>query len=439
MRHQRKGHKIGRGASHRKATLAALSKSLIEHKKITTTYPKAKALRVYVEPLIHRAKEDTSHNRRQVFRHLQDNSAVSELFGEIGSKVGDRPGGYTRIVKLGRRKGDGAEIAMIELVDYNDVKPDGSSTAKKKTTRRSRRKKSSGDAPVASAADAIVEDVAEVAEVVEDVAEVVEEVAVETESVEAEAAPEEPEAKEDVVEEAPVEPEAVAEPEAEPVAESVEAEAAPEEPEAKEEEVEEAPVEPETVAEPEAEPVAETVEEAAPETEAPAEEEAHSEEPVAEEVSEEVETEVVEAAPEISGERHPIEALEGVGPAYGQQFRGMDIEYVDQLLEKGATSEGRAEIGAGTSFSPEQIQTWVSCSDLFRLDGVEGDYAELLQAADVASVQDLSGKDASDLLSKMEEANNKGEKKLVVDGPPSADELGKWINQAKALDTILSL
>jgi large subunit ribosomal protein L17 len=123
MRHRKKGKKIGRTASHRKRTLQALSNALIENKRITTTVAKAKALRPFVEPLITRAKEDTQHNRREVFRHLQSNDAIEELFGEVSERVGDRPGGYTRIIKLGQRSGDGAELALIELVDYNDVPP----------------------------------------------------------------------------------------------------------------------------------------------------------------------------------------------------------------------------------------------------------------------------------------------------------------------------
>lgn len=123
MRHRKKGKKIGRTASHRKRTLQSLSNALIENKRITTTVAKAKALRPFVEPLITRAKEDTQHNRREVFRHLQSNDAIDELFGEVSERVGDRPGGYTRIIKLGQRSGDGAELALIELVDYNDVSP----------------------------------------------------------------------------------------------------------------------------------------------------------------------------------------------------------------------------------------------------------------------------------------------------------------------------
>lgn len=160
MRHGKKGFKLGRTHAHRKATLAALSSALIKHKRITTTFTKAKALRMYVEPLITRAKEDTTPNRRQVFRHLQNKHAVTELFGEIAELVGDRPGGYTRVIKLGQRAGDGAEMAMIELVDYNDVKPEGGSTSRKRRTRRSggrRRSKTAQTATQAAAATEAVE------------------------------------------------------------------------------------------------------------------------------------------------------------------------------------------------------------------------------------------------------------------------------------------
>jgi large subunit ribosomal protein L17 len=139
MRHANTKKKLGRDASHRKATLASLSTALITHKRITTTLPKAKALRSFVEPLINRAKEDTTHNRRQVFRRLQDKEAVKALFGEVAGVLGDRPGGYTRVVKLGQRPGDAAEMAVIELVDFNNVKPEGAAGPKRKT-RRSRRR-----------------------------------------------------------------------------------------------------------------------------------------------------------------------------------------------------------------------------------------------------------------------------------------------------------
>ena len=151
MRHGNKIKKLGRTHAHRKATMAALSTALIEHKRITTTLPKAKALRTFVEPIINRAKEDTTQNRRQVFRRLQSKEAVKSLFGEIAEVLGDRPGGYTRVVKLGQRAGDAAEMAIIELVDFNDVKPEGGSTKRK--TRRSRRR-SSDDATAAAPAAA---------------------------------------------------------------------------------------------------------------------------------------------------------------------------------------------------------------------------------------------------------------------------------------------
>lgn len=136
MRHRKKGKKIGRTSSHRQRTLQALSNALIENKRITTTVAKAKALRPFVEPLITRAKEDTQHNRRQVFRHLQSNDAIEELFTEVSDRVGDRPGGYTRIIKLGQRSGDGAELALVELVDYNDVPPADSGRSSSGGTRR---------------------------------------------------------------------------------------------------------------------------------------------------------------------------------------------------------------------------------------------------------------------------------------------------------------
>ncbi len=138
MRHQKKGFKLNRTASHRKATMAALSNALIAHKRIKTTHTKAKALRMYVEPILTRGKIDTTHNRRQVFRHLQDKESVKELYGVIAGKIASRPGGYTRIVKLGQRVGDGAEMAIIELVDFNDSgDQQQTSTRRKRRTRRS--------------------------------------------------------------------------------------------------------------------------------------------------------------------------------------------------------------------------------------------------------------------------------------------------------------
>lgn len=153
-----------------------MSTALIKHKRITTTHAKAKALRVYVEPLISRSKDDTTHNRRQVFRHLQDKYAVTELFGDIATRVGERPGGYTRIVKIGQRGGDSAPMAIIELVDYNDVKPTGAGGAVRKT-RRSRSRKGAGQA-TAAASTAVVDESADTAadvadEVADDTADVV--------------------------------------------------------------------------------------------------------------------------------------------------------------------------------------------------------------------------------------------------------------------------
>ncbi|WP_412060420.1 50S ribosomal protein L17 [Rubrivirga sp. IMCC45206] len=142
MKHGNKILKIGRNASHRKATLQSMSAALLEHKRITTTFGKAKALRRFIEPIITHGKDDSTHSRRQAFRKLNDKEAVKTLYDEVAGVVGDRPGGYTRIVKLGFRAGDAAEMAIIELVDYNDVKPDGSASSKKKT-RRSRRSGSS--------------------------------------------------------------------------------------------------------------------------------------------------------------------------------------------------------------------------------------------------------------------------------------------------------
>lgn len=144
MRHGKKVNHLGRQTAHRKAMLANMACSLIEHKRINTTVAKAKALKQFVEPLVTKSKEDTTHNRRIVFSKLRDKNAISELFREVAPKVGDRPGGYTRIIKLGNRLGDNADMALIELVDYNETynvnKPE-----KKKSTRRAGRGKKSSD------------------------------------------------------------------------------------------------------------------------------------------------------------------------------------------------------------------------------------------------------------------------------------------------------
>lgn len=121
MRHRKKFNHLGRKKGHRRALLANLANALIKHKRITTTLAKAKALRPYLEPLVTRAKTNTTHNRRVVFSYLQDKYSIQELFGPIAEKVGDRPGGYLRIIRTGFRKGDGADMAMIEFVDFNEV------------------------------------------------------------------------------------------------------------------------------------------------------------------------------------------------------------------------------------------------------------------------------------------------------------------------------
>src|SRR5580693_2307372 len=144
MRHGDKINNLGRTASHRRALLSNLAIQLITHKKIVTTLAKAKALRTYVEPLITKAKDNTTHQRRVVFSYLQDKDAVTELFGAVAIKVGGRPGGYTRIIKLGARVGDNAETAMIELVDFNEIYGKGKGEAKetgKRTRRGGARKK----------------------------------------------------------------------------------------------------------------------------------------------------------------------------------------------------------------------------------------------------------------------------------------------------------
>jgi large subunit ribosomal protein L17 len=149
MRHGDKVNNLGRKKGHRDALLKNLSAAVITHKRITTTLAKAKALRVYLEPIITKAKSNTTHARRVAFSYLNDKEAAKELFGVIAPKVADRPGGYLRVIKLGTRKGDGAEMAMIELVDFNELllgaKAEGG--AKKKRTRRSSAPATAKDAP----------------------------------------------------------------------------------------------------------------------------------------------------------------------------------------------------------------------------------------------------------------------------------------------------
>ncbi len=210
MRHRKSFNHLGRKPAHRKAMLSNMATSLIMNKRITTTIAKAKALRSYVEPLLTKAKDDSTHSRRIVFSYLQDKDAVSELFREISQKITDRPGGYTRIIKLGSRLGDNAEMAIIELVDYNDNLV-SESTAPKTSTRR--RRKSSGsskkevetdvdvdvDVDVADEADEVTDELIEDAKVVEedDKAEISENVEPEAE------VKEEPVAEAEVVEETP--------------------------------------------------------------------------------------------------------------------------------------------------------------------------------------------------------------------------------------------
>lgn len=170
MRHNNKNNHLGRQAGHRKAMLANMASSLIMHKRIETTLAKAKVLRTYVEPLITRSKDDTTHSRRMVFSHLKDKHAVTELFRNIAPKIADRPGGYTRILKVGFRQGDAAEMAMIELVDFNEAMLASATPKKeaKKTTRRGRsgaKKDEAAAEPKATAKKAKAKEVAE--EVVE--------------------------------------------------------------------------------------------------------------------------------------------------------------------------------------------------------------------------------------------------------------------------------
>ncbi|MCC5939871.1 MAG: 50S ribosomal protein L17 [Lunatimonas sp.] len=167
MRHGKKFNHLGRTAPHRKAMLSNMASSLFLHKRISTTLAKAKELRKYVEPFITRAKEDTTHNRRVVFSYLQNKDAIKELFGTVVEKVGNRPGGYTRIIKTGLRLGDNAEMCIIELVDFNELMLQDAKPAKKSSRRRSRRGagKSESEANVAAP---VVEEAAPANEATED-------------------------------------------------------------------------------------------------------------------------------------------------------------------------------------------------------------------------------------------------------------------------------
>jgi large subunit ribosomal protein L17 len=170
MRHGKKVNHLSRQTGHRKAMLANMACSLIEHKRIITTVAKAKALKQFVEPLITKSKEDTTHNRRICFAYLRSKYAVTDLFRDVAAKVGDRPGGYTRIIKMGNRLGDNADMAMIELVDFNELYNGGKKEEKKGRTRRPKKSTTTTAAPTPAPA------VEEVAPIVEEAAPIVEEV-----------------------------------------------------------------------------------------------------------------------------------------------------------------------------------------------------------------------------------------------------------------------
>ena len=164
MRHNKAINHLGRKSSHRKALLANMANSLILHKRITTTLAKAKALKTYLEPLITKSKDDSTHSRRIVFSYLKDKTAVAELFRTIAPKIADRPGGYLRVLHVGFRQGDGSEMALIEFVDFNEaaIASEASKKEAKKTTRRSRAKKAeaapAAEAPATEAPAAEVEE-----------------------------------------------------------------------------------------------------------------------------------------------------------------------------------------------------------------------------------------------------------------------------------------
>ena len=219
MRHGKKFNHLSRTAPHRRAMLSNMASSLILHKRINTTVAKAKALRKYVEPLLTKAKDDTTHSRRVVFSYLQNKESVSTLFGEVAEKIASRPGGYTRILKTGNRLGDNAEMCIIELVDYNEALLKEAKPAKAKT-RRSRRGKGKAAEETASAAateEAVVEEVTE--ETVEAAEETTEEVTEAAEEVAEEVAEAAAEVEEEVAEAAAEVEEAVAEAEEEKIEE----------------------------------------------------------------------------------------------------------------------------------------------------------------------------------------------------------------------------
>jgi large subunit ribosomal protein L17 len=165
MRHNKSFNHLSRTSAHRKALLSNMASSLIMHKRIETTTAKAKALKRYIEPLITRSKEDSTHSRRIAFSLLHDKEAVAELFREVSVKVGDRPGGYTRIIRLGNRVGDNADMCMMELVDFNENLLSEKDSARKATSRRRRGTRKKGEETVATAAPAVEAEVASEAEV----------------------------------------------------------------------------------------------------------------------------------------------------------------------------------------------------------------------------------------------------------------------------------
>ena len=241
MRHRKKFNHLSRTSSHRKAMLSNMATSLILHKHITTTLAKAKALRSYVEPLITRSKEDTTHSRRMVFSYLQSKEAVNELFREVSTKVADRPGGYTRIIKMPNRLGDNAQMCFIELVDYNEhmlaIEKEAPKTAGKRKRRRGGGSAKPTEEQVAATTTVVDEEVKDeaIAEVeeVEEVEEVVDTVEA---PAEAETVTEEPKAEVTDVEEKADEP--VAQVKAEPKTEEPKAEEKPKSEAAKEEKIE---------------------------------------------------------------------------------------------------------------------------------------------------------------------------------------------------------
>jgi large subunit ribosomal protein L17 len=171
MRHNKKFNHLGRKSAHRKAMLKNMAISLIEHKRITTTLAKAKALRVFLEPLVTKAKNNTMHSRRVVFSYLQNKEAVKELFGEVATKVANRPGGYLRIFKIGFRKGDNADMAIIEFVDFNETMLSDEGSSKKRRTRRSRRGGGNKQNVAAEVENAVEETVEEANDTIKDVVE----------------------------------------------------------------------------------------------------------------------------------------------------------------------------------------------------------------------------------------------------------------------------